>query len=174
MGLDFARIVDENQSMVFSLARRYLRDADTAEEIAQDVFLQLYAQLNRIENADHATRWLRRATCHRCIDEARKRKLRPRLGLQEIREPNAPAVSPDAMLTETLRRLVLSLPDKPRMIVLLRYQEDLDPAEIARALDMPVGTVKSHLHRSLALLRGKLMKRNAHAAAAVRKEEACL
>jgi RNA polymerase sigma-70 factor (ECF subfamily) len=45
------------------------------------------------------------------------------------------------------------------MVMVLRYQEDLDPAEIARILEMPLGTVKSHLQRSLALLREKLARR---------------
>ena len=49
-----------------------------------------------------------------------------------------------------------SLPAKARAVVILRYQEDLDPADIARTLEMPVRTVKSHLQRSLALLRDKL------------------
>jgi RNA polymerase sigma-70 factor (ECF subfamily) len=44
------------------------------------------------------------------------------------------------------------------MIVLLRYQEDLDPSDIAEMLNMPVSTVKSHLHRSLTVLRGRLGK----------------
>jgi RNA polymerase sigma-70 factor, ECF subfamily len=158
VGLDFARIVDDNQSMVVSLARRYLRDPDTAEEIAQDVFLQLYRQLDRIQTPEHATFWLRRAICHRSIDESRRRKLRPRLGLENIPEPAAETAEPDTMLNERLRRLVSNLPDTPRMIVLLRYQEDLDPSEIAELLEMPISTVKSHLYRSLAALRTKLCR----------------
>jgi RNA polymerase sigma-70 factor (ECF subfamily) len=62
------------------------------------------------------------------------------------------------MMAETLRRMVASLPPKARMAVILRYQEDLDPVEIAEVLEMPVRTVKSHLQRSLALLRGKLAR----------------
>jgi RNA polymerase sigma-70 factor (ECF subfamily) len=62
------------------------------------------------------------------------------------------------MLAETLRRVVDTLPEKPRLVVLLRYQEDLEPAEIAEVLEMPVNTVKSHLRRSLALLREKLTR----------------
>ena len=65
----------------------------------------------------------------------------------------------DPMLEETLRRLVASLPEAPRMVMVLRYQEDLDPSEIAETLSMPLGTVKSHLQRSLALLREKLERR---------------
>ena len=66
--------------------------------------------------------------------------------------------TPDVMQNERLRRMVASLPEKPRMVVLLRYQEDLDPADIADLMDIPVSTVKSILHRTLALLRDKFTK----------------
>jgi RNA polymerase sigma-70 factor (ECF subfamily) len=157
--LDFDRIVAENQSMVFSLALRFVRDREGAEELAQDVFLQIYQQLGRIENPSHATWWLRRAICHRCIDEVRKRKLRPRVGLEDAPEPVARDSQTDLFLQGQLRRLVESLPEKARAVVLLRYQEDMDPSEISEMLEMPISTVKSHLHRSLTLLRGKLRKR---------------
>jgi RNA polymerase sigma-70 factor (ECF subfamily) len=59
------------------------------------------------------------------------------------------------LLSERLRRLVASLPEKQRMIVILRYAEDLDPNEIGELLGMSAGTVRSDLHRALALLREK-------------------
>ncbi|HVV45504.1 MAG TPA: sigma-70 family RNA polymerase sigma factor [Bryobacteraceae bacterium] len=158
MTLDFARIVADNQSLVFSLALRFLRDRAGAEELAQEVFLQLYKQIQQIESPAHATSWLRRVICHRCIDETRKRRLRPRIGLEDAPEPTAESRSPDLFLNERLRRLVGELPGNARMVVLLRYQEDLDPADIAGVLNMPLSTVKSHLHRSLAVLRGRLEK----------------
>jgi RNA polymerase sigma-70 factor (ECF subfamily) len=55
--------------------------------------------------------------------------------------------------------MVASLPEAQRMTVILRYQEELEPAEIAGLLEMPLATVKSHLHRALALLREKLERR---------------
>ena len=158
MGVDFTRTVLENQSLVFSLALRFLRDRAGAEELAQDVFLQLYRKLDEIETPMHATWWLRRAISHRCIDEARKRKLRPRIGLESVPEPVAESRTGDPLLNERLRALIEGLPANARMVVLLRYQEDLDPTEIAEMLDMPISTVKSHLHRSLAALREKLDK----------------
>jgi RNA polymerase sigma-70 factor (ECF subfamily) len=106
----------------------------------------------------HATWWLRRAISHRCIDEARKRRLRPRIGLEAVPEPAAENRIGDPLLNERLRVLVEGLPANARMVVLLRYQEDLDPTEIAEMLDMPISTVKSHLHRSLAALRERLNK----------------
>ena len=51
-----------------------------------------------------------------------------------------------------------TLPEGPRMVLTLRYQEDLEPSEIAAILEMPVNTVKSHLRRSLQVLRGKVTR----------------
>jgi RNA polymerase sigma-70 factor (ECF subfamily) len=156
--VDFAQIVADNQSLVFSLALRFLRDREGAEELAQDVFLQLYRKLREIESPAHATGWLRRAICHRCIDEARKRKLRPRIGLEDIPEPVGPTGVSDPFRSERLKRLIADLPENARAVVILRYQEDLDPTDIAELLNMPVSTVKSHLHRSLAVLRARMEK----------------
>ncbi|HEX7421532.1 MAG TPA: sigma-70 family RNA polymerase sigma factor, partial [Thermoanaerobaculia bacterium] len=55
-----------------------------------------------------------------------------------------------------MRQLIAELPDMQRVIVTLRYQEDLDPSEICRIVEMPVNTVKSHLHRALQSLRRRL------------------
>ena len=57
---------------------------------------------------------------------------------------------------EHSHRLIQTLPDRPRMVVILRYQEEMEPTEIAQMMDIPIGTVKSMLHRALALLRGKM------------------
>ena len=155
----FAAVVREHQGMVFGLAKRFLRDASAAEELAQDVFLQLFQNLHAIRSREHLTFWLRRTTSHRCIDRTRRRLSRPSVSLDETPEPRAEAPRGDPLLAELLRQLVSALPETPRMVVVLRYQEDLDPAEIASILGMPVSTVKSHLRRSLALLREKVARR---------------
>ena len=153
-------VVREHQAMVFSIAWHFLRDRSMAEELAQEVFLHLYRNLGAIQSPAHLVYWLRKVTSHRCIDQARRRKLRPRLSLTEYleRAPEPAARFPvaDPMLAGVLSRLIARLPERSRMIVILRFQEDLDPAEIAATLEIPLGTVKSNLHRSLALLRGKL------------------
>lgn len=158
-GLEFDGLVREHRTMVFSMAYHFLHDRGVAEEIAQEVFLSLHRNLARVESAGHAMFWLRQATVRRSIDEARRRKRRPQLALEEIAEPADGGSPGDPMLGETLRRLIAALPEAPRMAMVLRYQEDLDPPEIARLLEMPVATVKSHLHRSLTLLREKLARR---------------
>lgn len=157
---DFAQIVRLHQSMVFSIAQHFLADRQAAEELAQDVFLQLHAHLPTLKSEAHVTFWLRKVTAHRCIDYKRRRKL-SQLSLDDAPEtaaPAAPAQSSDPFLAKRLRHVVASLPEKPRMVVILRYQEDMGAEEIAEVLAMPLATVKSHLQRSLAMLREKLTR----------------
>jgi len=154
----FEELVREHQAMVFSMACRYLRNRALAEEIAQDVFLQLYRKLPSLESQDHVVHWLRWVTAHRLIDHSRHEKRRPQSPLEDAPEPAVPANSGDPLLSEMLRDLVAALPESARVVMILRYQEDLDPMDIAQALDMPIATVKSHLQRSLALLRDKLSR----------------
>src|SRR5262249_34500735 len=65
------------------------------------------------------------------------------------------SAEPDPFLKEKLQRLVASLPEKQRAVVILRYTEDMDPGEIAELMKMPITTVRSHLQRALAVLREK-------------------
>ena len=152
---DFASVVRQHQAMVFSLALHFLRDRQAAEEVAQDVFLQLHEKLDTLESPEHVIHWLRRVTSHRCIDHSRRRRW-PQVNLDDLPELRAEDSRGDPILRWKLRQLVSSLPAPARMVVILRYQEDLTPLEIADVLGMPVATVKSHLQRSLARLREKV------------------
>ena len=151
----FAELVEGHEGMVFSIALHFFNDRNRAEEIAQDVFLQLYRSLGEIESEAHLLFWLRQVTSRRCIDGMRRSRMRL-VSFEEIGEvPSKPQLS-DPLLDRKLQKLIAGLPESQRIIVTLRYQEDLDPSEICRIVGMPVNTVKSHLHRALAALRRKL------------------
>lgn len=154
---EFATLVRQHQAMVFGLAMNFLRDPQAAEEVAQDVFLHLHENLTTLKSPQHITFWLRKVTCHRCIDYSRRRKW-TRVSLDDLPEPPAEGQERDPLLARRLSDLVASLPEKARMVVILRYQEDLTPMEIAHALAMPIATVKSHLQRSLGMLREKVAR----------------
>jgi len=153
----FRRLVLEHQSMVFSIALRVVGDRSSAEEVAQDVFLELHTKLPDLESPEHVRFSLRRVAAHRAIDLVRKRARRP----EESFDPNElPELAidddpGDPLLSRQLRQLVASLPTVQRTVIVLRYQEELTPEEIAATLSMPVATVKSHLQRTLRLLRAK-------------------
>ena len=154
---DFAEIVRQQQGMVFSIALHFLRDRQAAEEIAQDVFLHLHQHLDSLKSPEHVMFWLRKVTSHRCIDFTRRPEM---VSGEPGRRAGASATrtAGDPLLQRKLRQLVASLPEMARAVVILRYQEDLTPTEIAEVLTMPVATVKSHLQRSLAMLREKVVR----------------
>src|SRR5271168_3282694 len=83
---EFEKLVDEHQSMVFSLALRMTGDRGLAEEIAQDVFVELDRNMAKIETAQHAIFWLRRVTMSRATDALRRRRVRGTDLLVEIDE----------------------------------------------------------------------------------------
>ena len=153
---DFEQLVDQHQSMVFSLALRMTGDRGLAEEIAQDVFLELDRNLGKIENPEHACYWLRRVTMSRSADALRRRRVRGMdlwVGIEEAH--GAQAEERRSPLGARLEHLLTTLPEAQRAALVLRYQEDLLPEEIAAVLDAPLATVKSNLQRGLKLLRAK-------------------
>jgi RNA polymerase sigma-70 factor (ECF subfamily) len=151
----FAEIVAEHEAMVFGIALHFFDDRCVAEEMAQEVFLQLYRKLRDLESPAHLLFWLRQVTSRRCIDEVRRK--RPRgISLDAVGEIGTSAPPTDPLLDRQLRRLVAELPAAQRLVITLRYQEDLDLSEIGRLVGMPLNTVKSHLHRAVAALRRQL------------------
>ncbi len=153
----FESLVRHHQTMVFSIAFHFLRNRMQAEDVAQDVFLELFQRLRQIQSPAHLTFWLRRVTVNRCIDQTRRRK--PETALEDVSEPRAAVVNGDPLLSERLQQSVAALPDRKRAVVILRFQEGLDLAEIAEVLEMPLNTVKSTLQRSLLELRKKLTRK---------------
>jgi len=151
----FEAIVQEHQTMVFSLAYHFAGNAATAEDLAQDVFFELSRRLTRIESPAHLLFWLRRVTTNRCIDWLRRA---PRLEGSSAEMPERAAADGfrDVLLESRLRALIGELPGNARAVMVLRYQEDLEPSEIAAALEMPLNTVKSHLRRSVDSMRAQL------------------
>lgn len=152
----FAALVRRHQRSVYSLSLRMLSDRFQAEDLAQEVFLQLYRSIRSVESEAHLAFWLRRVTVNRAIDRMRRE---PPLSQAALAEADAIAIETaeaDPILERRLRGLLRELPPAARAVVVLRFQEDLDPAEIAQTLRMSVNTVKSHLRRSLAALRARL------------------
>ncbi len=155
----FGALVREHQRAIYNLALRMLNRADLAEDLTQDVFLQLHCKLDSIESTQHLDFWLRRVATNMAIDRLRRAPLLATQPLSEAIEPavETPPGDHDPLLSRQLHRLLGELPPDPRAVMLLRYQDDRDVSEIAAILQMPVNTVKSHLKRSLTTLRTKLI-----------------
>ena len=160
----FRELLRAHKARVFSIALRFTGRRADAEELAQDVFLKLHGALAQIDSEAHLKHWLLRTVSHRCIDRLRQDSRRPQLvpieALAEGMEPAAAEEGHDPLASVRLRRLLRELAPDARAVVLLRFQEDLDPTEIASVLAIPVNTVKSHLRRSLDWLRVQMAGEN--------------
>ena len=154
----FAWVVRQHQRMVFSVVWNFFSDRALAEDVAQDVFLQLFQNLRAIESDSHLLFWLRRVAIRKCIDHHRWRLKRKPISLDDWVETGETVEGPDVFALGKLRTLVQSLPAKFRAVVVLRYLEDQTPEEMAATLGWPVNTVKSRLHRALKMLKDRLEK----------------
>ncbi len=167
----FDELVLRHEDRVFNMALRMLGNADDALDLAQEVFLSAYRALHGFEGKALFSTWLYRVTVNRCRDEMRRRATvkhtRPR-PLEAGRasddlplDPPARAASPaDAVVARESHALVAAavaaLPDDAREALVLRDVEGLAYEEIAEILDVPVGTVRSRLHRARSLVRERL------------------
>jgi RNA polymerase sigma-70 factor (ECF subfamily) len=153
---NFENTVARHQAMVYSLALHSLRDPEAAEDIAQEVFLELYRNLERIESPDHIRFWLRQVASRKCIDAIRRRRYRNHLPLELVAEPASGARPGDLLAARAIQREIASLPAHHRLMVILRYQDDLDPMEIADLLGIKPARVRSMLHAAVVRLRARL------------------
>jgi RNA polymerase sigma-70 factor, ECF subfamily len=155
---EFRRLIQTHQRMVYSIALRIVGESGTAEEVAQDVFLELFRSAERLESEDHVRFWLRRVTVHRSTDALRRRAVRPEAYADEFQDNDHTGrewKASNAGFVARLEELLRAMPESLRIPVVLRYQEEMLPAEIAALLNQPLATVKSNLQRGLKLLRRK-------------------
>ena len=170
----FARLVAVHERMVFNLAARLLSDAEEAKDLSQEVFLQVYKTIHRFEGRSSLKTWIYRIVVNQCHNRQRwwrrrrKDQARPleeltqgeEAQLSSSREPDGPFE--DLARREQARRLQAALDAisfDQRSVLVLREVEGLSCEEIAVALAMPVGTVKSRLARGREALRHELVRR---------------
>lgn len=160
----FACLVREQQDYVYTLALRVLRDPEEAADITQEIFLRVWQALPAFRGESRFTTWLYRIAANACLNRLRQlRRERGTLSLDELPAEALPAAEgdPHRETWERERRALLwgaveRLQTGYRLVVTLFYQHGLPVAEIARALDIPVGTVKTYLHRARQALAGLL------------------
>ena len=144
----FEQLVHRYDKRVLSLAMSYAKDPDDAKDIYQEVFLRVYRALPGFRFDSQFSTWLYRIVANTCKDELRRRR---RVSLFGNVPPNLhPTVAPNepAEIDADLRAALGRLSPKLRMVVLLRYFDDLSYDEIADAVGVTPGTVASRLSRA--------------------------
>jgi RNA polymerase sigma-70 factor, ECF subfamily len=174
----FEQLVKRYQDRVFNLAFRFLHERETAEEVAQDVFISIYKHIDSFKGEAKFSTWLFRVVTNHCHNKSkylrrRRHKLQDSLdapvdgeeGEMKRELPDDPSLSPEALSTrrnsnEAIQEAISHLDEDHRVIVLLRDVEDMSYEEIGEILGLAEGTVKSRLHRARNELRERLSKMN--------------
>ncbi len=154
----FAILFERYKDLVFRTTFLTLGSVADAEDILQDVFLQVHRSLASYDPDRGAfSTWLYRITVNRCLNWRRGRSRSESLdALDEERLGGAAHVADSYAEDDTVQRALGGLNKKLRVVVVLRYLWDLSYAEIAEITDLPVGTVKSRLNRAMRALRDDL------------------
>ena len=167
--LAFEEIVSRYESKVMSLALRFTRNQEDAEEVMQDVFTTVYRKIEGFRGQSAFSSWLYRIVVNAAFMKLRKRKQDQTVPLEDILKQSqvVPALkSPERALVdsqtirnemlEALESAIRKLPDDYRPVFILRDVDGLTSREVSRILDLTVPAVKSRLHRSRLMLRRRL------------------
>lgn len=161
----FAALVNEHQRYVYNLALRVLRDENEALDLAQETFVRAWSALPNFRGQSKFRTWLYRIVTNLCYNRlpGLRRSLNA-LGddvVEEIPDPDSKSGNPARKLEmqelrEHLRQAVDDLDERYRLLITLRYQDELSYDEIASTLNLPLGTVKTGLFRAKERLRRAL------------------
>lgn len=163
----FRELVDRYQARIFNMAYRMLHNREEAEDITQEAFLNVFRAIDSFKG-DRFSPWIYKIASNLCLDYLRRRRL-PTVSLdapvkadmdvaREIADNTS--LPEEEALSEALgldiQRAIDSLPERYRVVTVLRHIEDLTYEEIAEVLGIPLGTVKTRLFRAREMLRARL------------------
>ncbi len=147
----FREAFDRVLPLAEKVAYRLTGDRGLSEDLAAEALTRLYVSWWRLSAASHRDAWVVRVTTNLAMDALRRRR-RSVPGSGAVTTQMDDVVVLRVALADALRRL----PRRQRQVVVLRYLSDLSEADVASALGVSTGAVKSHLHRALASLRASL------------------
>jgi RNA polymerase sigma-70 factor, ECF subfamily len=151
----FERLVDEYRDKVFRLACSLISDEAAAEDATQEIFLKIWKALPDFRGDSSLSTWIYAIARNTCLTRRRIAAEHRTVSLDEANAAEIPSQDPPAAADSDLRAAIARLPEKYRRVLVLFYLEDRSYQQVALALGVPMGTVKTHLHRSkkeLALL----------------------
>jgi len=165
----YQELIRRYQTKVYRVICGYHHDPEDAMEVLQDTFLKIYTSRDTWERRTAFAAWLYRIAINASIDRYRRRDKARKASLEDVMESqiqNSPALPPSRgpldRLRQQERRRVLEnairrLPRRQREVLSLRYFGEMKLDEIARALECPLGTVKSNLHKAVTSLKSLLV-----------------
>jgi len=157
-------LYDRHGRLVYSLALRIVRDAGEAEDVTQEVFVQVWRQAQRFDtDRGSVVAWLLTVTRARAIDLLRRRRVRPQPAEDPVVDEaldHGPRQDVQLESTErasTIRAALDALPFVQRLVIELAFFDGLTHTEIAEQLEVPLGTVKTRVRQGLLRLKDMLL-----------------
>jgi RNA polymerase sigma-70 factor (sigma-E family) len=150
-----AELHREHYTALVRMATLVVGDRGVAEQLTQDAFVKLHLRWGGLRRLDRAPAYLRSAVLNGARSHLRRRQVSDRYDARRTATPIAPTPESSALAGADRDRVVGALrllPERQREAVVLRYYVDLPEADIAAAMGVSAGSVKSHLHRGLATL----------------------
>ena len=151
----FGILVERYQNAIFNLCYRMLYNPQDAEDAAQEVFIKAYRALRSFDVERKFSTWILSISSNYCIDQYRKRKLQtfsledsPYEDVKDEKQKNMEALLTDKENEKEIQTLLDSLQAKDRAAIVMFYWQDYSYEEIAEALDLSLGAVKSRLFRA--------------------------
>ena len=167
----FEELVERYSAKAFSLASRFTKSRQDAEEVIQDVFVTVYRKIDGFEGKSSFSSWLYRVTVNSALMKLRKKRQDQSVHLEDVLPAIKDASTPKTgeheeldviamrhQLREELEMAIQRLPDDYRPVYVLRDIDGLTNREVGKILNLSIPAVKSRLHRSRIMLRRKLIK----------------
>ena len=150
----FSVLVQRHQHIVYNLAYRYMRDSNSAEDMAQEAFLKGFRLLKGFRGDCSFSTWMYRVTSSVCLTEIARRKKRGEVQLDGHNGgayEDGKAEARDS--ADVIRRCVTQLPERYATIITMYYLQEMPYEEIAAAMAIPIGTLKTWMFRARKELR---------------------
>ena len=161
-GDEYEQVVRSHKDRVHSYAAWMLHDVDSARDITQEVLVRLWVHRDKVKPATAAA-WLMRTTHNLCIDRTRRRRVRPQTDpeildtMEDAGLPGPERRAHSGELALAIGKALASLPARDRSAVLMREVQGMSYNDIAKVLEVPLGTLKAVLHRARDRLRTELV-----------------
>lgn len=150
----FGELVDRYRNLVYGMVCRLVPERAHADDLAQDVFLKIHRGLPYFRGDAQLSTWIYRIVMNVCTQARSRRRPEVPLDVHSWREPGAAdSAFADIELRDRLEKAIAQLPDNYRVLIAAHYLKGVQYDALAEALDLPIGTVKTHLYRAKRRLR---------------------
>lgn len=148
----YAHFINKYKNQLYATILRMTKNPQDAQDLVQDAFIKVYRNLDKYDANGSFSSWLYRVAINHCMDEFRKKRYSTvQVEIDEERVVNSE--HPELVFlkkekSRQLERLIATLPEDERLIILLRYVNEISYEEIGEVMDVPLSTVRNKLHRA--------------------------